>query len=162
MSSAKMRKIYRELQFLFDDLSCHISKMEGFTKEELDDYHSQLFQNKIDFTSKFASLEIMRHYTLDRCKTLPKTLENEKKTSIALIDTTFNLNEVQAFFEAYLNAFYSLLQVLARFTSFFYKKEFPNVKINDENFGSQLDFFRQNKELPDEVFSKYVENELYP
>lgn len=156
-----MRKIYRELQFLFDDLSCHISKMEGFTKEELDNYHSQLFQNKISFTSKFASLEIMHHYTLDKCKVLPKTLENEKQKRIVLTETTLNINEVEAFFEAYLNAFYSLLQILAKFTPFFYKKDFPNIQMCNENFGSQIEFFRIKKDFPDEKFSTYMKNELY-
>ncbi len=162
MSSAKFRNTYSELQFLFDDLSSHLSKIQGFTQEELGDYRSQLFQYKLAFTSKFASLEIMHHYTLDRCKVLPKTLENEKKIRIVLTETTLNINEVEAFFEAYLNAFYSLLQVLAKFTPFFYKKEFPNIQIIDENFGKQIEFFRINKDVPDEKFSKYVENELYP
>ena len=162
MIMAKMRNMISELNFLFKDLTPHISTIQGLSKDQLVEYHSQLFQYPLAFTSKLANLAIMYHYTVDRCKQLPKTIEEEKKKHIVLTKTTFNMNETEAFFEAYLNAFYSFLQVIAKITPFFYKKEFPELKIADKDFGSQVDFIKNRKKLPDEIFSKYVEKDLYP
>lgn len=53
--------------------------------------------------------------------------------------TTRALYEAIAFFEVYLNSFYSLLQIIAKFTPFFYGEN--KDRIPDKNFGGQVNFF---------------------
>ena len=68
----------------------------------------------------------MHHQALEKAQGLEVTAKKERQQKkILLSDTTKAMNEAQAFFEAYLNAFYSLLQILAKVTPSFYQANDP-------------------------------------
>lgn len=76
------------------------------------------------FSIKMISLKVMYNHTLKKSKELEEVSKKEKtEPNVLLKDTTRVWFETVAFFEAYLNAFYSLLQIIAKATPYFYEKE---------------------------------------
>jgi hypothetical protein len=63
-----------------------------------------------------------------------------------------------AFFEAYLNAFYSLFQIIAKVTPYIYDRKAIKKKIPDEYFEWQKNFFITNRDI-DENYTKYLEEQ---
>jgi hypothetical protein len=112
------------------------------------------------FQAKMASLEIMQKYTLERIRELFKTSEKEKKKSIYLKDTSRLLNEGIAFFEAYLNAFYSLLQIIGKVTPYFYDKKKLKQPIPNDTFDKQFRYFANKNPDVDPEYSNYLKNNM--
>jgi len=137
----RFRWIYYKTLMLFNDI-------EGLDRSGY----------SMTFSSKMACFEIMHRETLKKVKNLEIIAKEEKsEDKIAMTRTTRALYEATAFFEAYLNSFYSLLQIIAKFTSFFYGKD--KDKIPDETFGEQVNFFTSYPEF-DREFSSYLTNML--
>jgi len=110
------------------------------------------------FHTKMRSLEIMQKYTLERIRELFKASEKEKN-SIYLKDTSRLLDEGIAFFEAYLNAFYSLLQIIGKITPYFYDKKKLKQLIPDDYFAKQISYFVNNNSV-DPEYSSYLKNRM--
>jgi len=111
------------------------------------------------FDMKLKCLEIMQRYILHRIQECFDTAKEERKNSILLKDTGRLLNESIAFFEAYLNAFYSFLQIIAKVTPVFYDRKKLSKPITDRDFGSQIDHFKKNPDI-DDKYSSYLKNEM--
>lgn len=110
------------------------------------------------FISKMACFEIMYRETLNKVKNLETVAKEEKsEDTVAMPRTTRALYEAIAFFEAYLNSFYSLLQIIAKFTSFFYGEN--RDRIPDKYFGGQVNFFVTHPKF-DADFSSYLRDRL--
>jgi len=110
------------------------------------------------FRAKMAGFEIMYRETIEKVKTLETAAREENsENKVAFTRTTTALDEAIAFFEAYLNSFYSLLQIIAKFTPLFYEKS--KEEIPERYFGDQVDFFVKNSEF-DPDFSSYLAERL--
>ena len=119
----RFRRIYYEALTLFNDV-----------------LSSDKFGYSMAFTSKMVCFEILYRETLKKVKNLETVAKEEKsEEKFAMPRTTRALYEAIAFFEAYLNSFYSLLQIIAKFTPFFYGEN--RDRIPDKNFGGQVNFF---------------------
>jgi len=137
----RFRRIYYEALTLFNDVLT-----------------SDKFGYSIAFNSKMACFEIMRKETLMKVKNLETVSKEEmSEDKIAMTKTTRVMYEAIAFFEAYLNSFYSLLQIIAKFTPLFYGKD--KDMIPDDNFGKQVDFFVRHPKF-DTDFSSYLTDRL--
>ena len=104
-------------------------------------------------------LEIMQEYTLERIRELFNTYKKERKNSIHQKDIGKLLDESIAFFEAYLNAFYSLLQIIGRLTPYFYDRKELKKSIPDYYFALQISYFRDNPDV-DPKYSNYLKNNM--
>ena len=139
--------------------------MEWFRRiyyEALTLFNDVLSSDKINysmaFTSKMACFEIMRKETLRKVKNLETVSKEEmSEDKVAMTKTTRAWYEAIAFFEAYLNSFYSLLQIIAKFTPLFYGKDKDTIP--DDHFGKQVDFFVTNSKY-DADFSSYLTDRL--
>ena len=112
------------------------------------------------FHTKMVSLEIMQKYTLERIRELFKAYRKEKKNSIYLKDTTRLLDEGIAFFEAYLNAFYSLLQIIGKITPYFYDKKKLKQPIPNNTFDEQFRYFANENPDVDPEYSSYLKKNM--
>jgi len=110
------------------------------------------------FHTKIRCLDIMQKYTLERIRELFKASEKEKN-SIYLKDTSRLLDEGIAFFEAYLNAFYSLLQIIGKITPYFYDKTKLKQSIPDDYFTKQISYFVDSPNV-DPEYSGYLKNRM--
>jgi len=113
----------------------------------------------LSFDTKLRCLEIMQKYTREKIQELFDTAKKEGKDSILLKDTTKLLYESIAFFEAYLNAFYSFLQIIAKVTPVFYDRKKLSKSIPNRYFGSQFDHFITNPAV-DYEYSSYLKNNM--
>ena len=111
------------------------------------------------FNSKFMSLQIMQNYTIEKSRVLFDAMEEEKDTSIYLKNTTKYHRECTAFFEAYLNAFYSFLQMIAKVTPYFYDKKTKASRIPDRYFMAQMKHFIDNPTI-DIQYANCLENNM--
>ena len=111
------------------------------------------------FDTKIRCLKIMQKYTLERIRELFKAYEKEKENSIYLKDTTRLLHEGIAFFEAYLNAFYSLLQIIGKVTPYFYDKRKLMKSIPDDYLAKQISYFVNNPDV-DPEYSSYLRTNM--
>jgi len=139
--------------------------MEQFKRiyyETLTLFNDVLTSDKINysmaFASKMACFEIMYRETLKKVKNLETVAKEEKsEDKVAMNKTTRAWYEATAFFEAYLNSFYSLLQIIAKFTPLFYGKN--RDIIPDDNFGKQVNFFVTHPRF-DVDFSSHLTDRL--
>ena len=69
------------------------------------------------------------------------------------------LDESIAFFEAYLNALYSFLQIIGRLTPYFYDKKGLKKPIPVKFFALQINYFRDNPDV-DPEYSNYLKNNM--
>lgn len=119
---------------------------------------------RISISSKLMSLEIMQRYTIEKARKLFDVFLEEKAyikekghpKSIFNEDLNANHRECVAFFEAYLNAFYSFLQVIAKVTPYFYdlKKKIPN-----DYFERQSTYFLRNESI-DPEYAQYLKSNM--
>lgn len=136
----RSRRIYLEALTLFNDVSIEVRVKIGYS---------------MAFQSKMASFEIMYKEALKKAKNLETVvIEEMSENKIALTKTTRALYDATAFFEAYLNSFYSLLQIIAKFTPLFYEKN--RDQIPDENFGMQVNYFVAENPKLDPEFSSFL------
>jgi len=125
----------------------------------------KLFGHGMSFGIKMSSLEIMYRNTLKKSKELEEVAKKERaEETVLLKETTKAWHESIAFFEAYLNAFYSLLQIIARVTPYFYEEEKSKSlrKIGKgfgDNFGKLIKFFEDNTNI-DPEFSSHLTKKL--
>lgn len=112
----------------------------------------------LSFSSKMASLEVMKKYTIKASNALFKTYLDEKKSHKSIVPKDLNLyyQECVAFFEGYLNAFYSLLQVIGKITPYFYEQE----DLKKIEFGEQIEYFSIKKPDLDITYGEYLKNNL--
>jgi len=121
------------------------------------------FNCRIAFQTKMKSLEIMYSTTLKKSTELEVVAKKEKaEQKILLKETSRAWNETVAFFEAYLNAFYSLLQIIAKATPYFYEeKESKSLrkmaKTFGFNFGKLIQFLKDHPSFDPEFFSYIAE-----
>lgn len=146
----RYRRIYHEMLSLLGSLRFIDSKSFGY---------------RMAFQTKMKSLEIMYSTTLEKTKKLEVVAKKEKaEENVLLKETSKAWNETVTFFEAYLNAFYSLLQVIAKVTPHFYKIE-KSESLRDMtnrfgyNFGKLVKFFEDNPNF-DPEFSSYIAKKL--
>ena len=111
------------------------------------------------FGTKIRCLEIIHKNALETIRKLFEASEREKKNSIYLKDTTRLLYEGIAFFEAYLNAFYSFLQIIGKMTPYFYDRKKLKNPIPDRYFAPQVIYFIDNPDV-DPEFSSYLKNSM--
>jgi hypothetical protein len=110
------------------------------------------------FHSKILSFQIMHEETIRRAKNLETVAKAERTENKVLMErTTRALYEAIAFFEAYLNSFYSLLQIIAKITPLFYEKD--GSVVPDDTFGKQREYLIRHSEI-DPDFSSYLERSL--
>jgi hypothetical protein len=111
------------------------------------------------FDTKMRSLEIMQKHTLGKIRELFKAYEKEKNNSVYPKDVNRLLGESIAFFEAYLNAFYSFLQIVGRMTPYFFDKKKLRKTIPDGNFARQIGYFEKYPKL-DPEYSSYLRSNM--
>ncbi len=112
----------------------------------------------LSFSSKFSSLEIMQEATLEKAGELFDSYKEEKsKASVFSEDLNRYFNECVAFFEAYLNAFYSLFQIIGKVTPYFFDSDELKKNVLDGDFGSQVTYFKEHPET-DYEYSDYLAN----
>ena len=146
----RYRQIYHEVVSLLRDSKAINPKLFGYG---------------MSFSSKMSSLERMYLTTLKKSKKLEEVAKKEKaEEKVLLKETTKAWNEAVAFFEAYLNAFYSLLQIIAKVTPYFYEEEKSESlgrigKGFGDNFGELINFFQDNTNI-DPEFSSYITTKL--
>ena len=146
----RYRQIYHEMVSLLRDSKTINPKLFGYG---------------MSFSSKMSSLERMYLTTLKKSKKLEEVAKKEKaEEKVLLKETTKAWNEAVAFFEAYLNAFYSLLQIIAKVTPYFYEEEKSESlgrigKGFGDNFGELINFFQDNTNI-DPEFSSYITTKL--
>jgi len=111
------------------------------------------------FDMKLKCLEIMQKHTLHRIQECFDTAKEERKNSIRLKDTGKLLDESVAFFEAYLNAFYSFLQIIGKMTPYFYDRKKLKQLIPDDYFVGQIRHFVDNPNV-DPKYSSYLKKNM--
>ncbi len=137
----RFRRIYDEMRMLFADIQA-----------------SEIFDYRVALPFKMASFEIMHWEALKKAKHLETTAKKERAEEKVLLDkTTTSLYSAAASFEAYLNSFYSLLQIIAKFTPYFYGAD--KYRIPARYFGEQVNFFITNPDF-DPEFSYYLAHRL--
>jgi hypothetical protein len=146
----KYKQVYYELNaFLFD----------------IKNVDPKMFGLRMSFGTKMFGFEMMHRATLKQIKELEQVCRKESSEKKVLLDETGKArNESIVLFEAYLNAFYSLLQVIGKITSCFYQKEKAKLSAKmakqfDENFGSLIDILKSHFNI-DPVFSSYLKTSL--
>ena len=138
----RFRRIYYGAWTLFNDVSSDVRVKLDYS---------------MAFPSKMACFEIMYNEALRKAKNLEIVVKGEKsENKIALTKTSRALYEAIAFFEAYLNSFYSLLQIIAEFTPLFYKKN--RDRILGKNFGTQVTYFVVENPKLDPEFSFFLKD----
>lgn len=143
----------KSLKEIFDKVRNLISKVQRLSP--------RLFNLGLvySFDTKIRCLQIMQKYTLERIRELFKAYEKEKENSIYPKDTTRLLHEGIAFFEAYLNAFYSLLQIIGKVTPYFYDKRKLMKSIPDDYLAKQISYFLNNPDV-DPEYSSYLRTNM--
>jgi len=137
----RFRRIYLETLTLFSDVP------------------SERFGYSMAFQSKMASFEIMHKEALRKARNLKTVMKEERsENKVAMTETTRAWYGAIAFFEAYLNSFYSLLQIISKFTPLFYSKD--RDMIPDDNFGTQSNFFVTENPKFDPELSSYLKDGL--
>ncbi len=119
---------------------------------------------KMSISSKLKSLEIMQRYTIEKARRLfdvfleDKADIKEKGYPKSIFNEDLNVNHCEciAFFEAYLNAFYSLLQVIAKVTPYFYDQK---EKIPNYSFERQSTYFLKNESI-DPEYAQYLKSNM--
>jgi hypothetical protein len=117
------------------------------------------------FEIKMFGFEMMHRNTLEQIKELEQVFKRETEDRKKILSEIGNpWNKSIAFFEAYLNAFYSLLQVIGKITSCFYQKEKAKLtakmaKQFDKNFGTLVDILKSHPNI-DPAFSSYLKTNL--
>jgi hypothetical protein len=146
----RYRQIYQEMVSLLRDSEAIDTKMLDY---------------RLFFETKIFGLEMMHRNTLEQIKELEQVFKREtedRKTILSEIDNTWN--KAIAFFEAYLNAFYSLLQLIGKITSCFYQKEKAKLEAKmakqfDKNFGTLIGILKSHSNI-DPAFSSYLKTNL--
>lgn len=114
----------------------------------------------LSLVSKLHSLEIMQRYTIRNARNLFASYEREKNEPVIFPkDVNKYINEAIAFFEAYLNAFYSLFQIIGKITPYFYDRKKFEKKVPDEYFERQKSYFSLHKNI-DADYARYLENSM--
>lgn len=112
----------------------------------------------LSFSSKFTSLEIMQEITLEKAEKLFESYKEEKsKPSVFSENLNRYSNECIAFFEAYLNAFYSLLQIIGKVTPYFFNSDELKRNVLEGYFERQFTHFKKHPET-DYEYSDYLAN----
>jgi len=143
----RYQKTYQEMVSLLTDFQAIDPRMFGYN---------------MSFNSKAFSFEMMYRETLKRIRELEEIYKKESTQGKKVLEETgVAWSKSVAYFEAYLNAFYSLLQIIAKITLLFYKepKMSSITKEWGDNFGKLIDFFKRNKSI-DSQFSVYVDKNL--
>ncbi len=148
----ELEKINREtVEVVYPQLKALIRKVERQSPAllNLDIAHSQ--------HSKFVSLQIVQKYTLETTEKLLSSYMKEKENHLILVkDLDRYLYEANAFFEAYLNAFSSYLQIIGKLTPYFF--DFRVHEIPDD-FGNQREYFISEKNRGvDDLYAEYLKN----
>ncbi len=112
----------------------------------------------ISLQSKFYSLEIMQIETKKRVEQTFVTYNNEKghQDHIVLNKLGKDINESIAYFEAYLNAFYSLFQIIAKVTPYFFNDEKLKENVLHGEFAKEMEIFHNCPTL-DLDYANYLE-----
>jgi hypothetical protein len=107
------------------------------------------------FPLKMFGFEEMHHGTLDMAKKLEEAVKKEDPK------TTEAWKRTIAYFEAYLNSIYSLLQVITKITLIVYKTSKNQIQIEDmgDNFGCMVNYLRTKKTV-DPEFTKYLDSNM--
>jgi len=113
------------------------------------------------FDTKLRCIEIMQNHVIEKIQELFKTAEKEKgkENSALLEETTKLLPESIAFFEAYLNAFYSFFQIIGKITPYFYDSRQLKKPILVGSFAKQMGYFRKNPQV-DSEYSNYLQSSM--
>jgi hypothetical protein len=108
--------------------------------------------------SKFYSLELMQIETKKRVEQTSATYQKEKaqQDHIVLKELGKNLNESVAYFEAYLNAFYSLFQIIAKVTPYFFNDNRLKKNVLHGEFSKEIEIFHNCPTL-DLDYANYLE-----
>jgi len=111
------------------------------------------------FNTQFKCLATMQEYTLKTIRELFRTYKGKNVNSILQKDIDIFLIESIAFFEAYLNAFYSFIQIIGRLTPYFYDREKLKRSVPYRYFHWQIDYFLDNPDV-DHEYSDYLKNNM--
>jgi len=152
----RYQRAFVNARALWDDLMFHVGNLACDSCDEAKtrvDFLVQLQGYQSYFETKMAGLEIMRRNTIEKLKTLERIPEGEYAGEA--------MDETAAFFEAYLNAAYSLLEIIAKFTPFFYRQSVSQTPITDYSFVKQATFFRNGGSRIDPEYSDYLSNKLW-
>jgi len=144
------KQIYQEMISFLTDIQGIDPKMFGYG---------------MSFSTKMFGFEMMHHATLKQIKELEQVYKKESSEGRnPLYETSKARNKSIVLFEAYLNALYSLLQIIGKITSCLYKKEKSRMsakiaKSFDENFGTLVDILKTHSNI-DPDFSSYLKTNL--
>lgn len=139
------RQVYQEMISLLIDSKSIDPKMLGYV---------------MSFRSKMFSFEMMYRKTLKHIKELEEIYKRESAQGKILLEETGRAwNKSVAFFEAYLNAFYSLLQIIAKITPYFYGNEKSKIFPSSKYFGRLIDYLKKHPSI-DTDFSSYLKERV--
>lgn len=133
------------LRTIFQTMQARIERLESSNPE--------IFDIGMSFSSKFQSLEIMYRESLKKTKNLEIAQKKESaEVKILMAETTKARGEAIAFFEAFLNAFYSLLQIIAKIIPYFYEGEVQEtLKNQSKYFGTLRSYLKDNPEIDSDL-----------
>lgn len=138
----RLNHIYREIILFLTDI------------ESLD---LSMREYGLSFILKMFGFEEMHHRTLDKAKELEEALKKEdwKTTDLAWKQSI-------AYFEAYLNSLYSLLQVITKITLIVYQKSKNPIATENmgDDFGHVVNYLRTTNRTVDSEFTKYLDNKM--
>jgi len=137
---------------------------------DVKDIDPNMFEYGISFGLKMFGLEEMHRRTLEKVKELEEAQKKESAEAKVILElggvyiakqTDLAWRKSIAYFEAYLNALYSLLQVITKITLIVYqksKKPIATEKMGD-NLGSLVNYLKNNKTV-DSDFSTYIDGKM--
>jgi hypothetical protein len=150
------------LKQIYNDVILFLTDIKGIDPD--------MFEYGISFGLKMFGLEEMHRRTLEKIK----ELEEAQKKESAGADVIFGLRGIYiarqtdlawkksiAYFEAYLNALYSLLQVITKITLIIYRKTKKPIATEQmgDNFGTLVNYLKNNKTI-DTDFANYIDGKM--
>jgi hypothetical protein len=152
--------IFHNMNLLITDLRRFIYGLGHLQPQEKIEILDDLDGIQINFPSKIVALDIMRINTIKSSKKLQNVFNKERnENKIRMGGIGRAIDETNAFFEAYLNALYSTLQIIAKLTPYFYKDYSPSITMKCRYFSEQIKWLRDNGNADQEYLS-YIENNL--
>lgn len=132
------------------------------------DIDPNMFEYGVSFGLKVFALQEMHRKTLEKVKELEEVQKKENAEAKVILqlggiyiakNTDMAWKKSIAYFEAYLNAIYSLLQVIARITLIIYQKKSIATGEMGDNFGSLKTYLKDHKRV-DTDFTTHIETKM--
>ena len=154
-----------EYQKIFDEFNAFLMSIRDINS-------SKILEYGISFNLKNLSLQEMYLGTLKNAERLEEAQKKESaEAKIAIQSGIGNFPQTEtskayvksvAYFEAYLNTLYSLLQVLTKITLIIYQNSKKQIDTNSmgDNIGKLLDYLKNQNRDADSAFTSYIDQKM--